>query len=128
MPLAVQRRRLSAREALIATLIAAQGCAAWTPAAVAPSTLDGKPREVRVTLADGSRFPVSFPHIEADTLRGNMVGTPEEPVALALRDIMAIDLPRTDTNMAINLVAVGGAALIAFGFIAYGATRGGPGS
>lgn len=117
MALAIPRRH-KARNALVAGFIAAQGCAAWKPAAVAPSTLDGKPREVRVTLRNGQRFPVSFPYVASDTLRGIMVGTPEEPVVLALGDIAAIDLPRTDTSITINLVAVGiGLALAVYGCI-----------
>ena len=115
-------RTTRTRPLLVAALVAAQGCAAWTPAPVAPSTLDGKPREVRVTLFDGRRFAVSFPRIAADTLRGTLPGTPPDSVVLALSDISAIDLPRTDTELAISLSVIG-AAVAAVVVMGYHATR-----
>lgn len=115
---AIPGRTIGSRIALVAMLFAAQGCAAWTPAVVAPSSLDTHPREVRVTLVNGERFPVSLPRIEGDTLRGRLAGIPDEPVALALSDIKALDLAREDTNMAINLAAVGGIIVFWLGIMA----------
>jgi len=101
----------------IATAVMLTGCAAWAPAQVAPSSLDGEPREVRVTLMNGMRFPVTEPRMTADSLFGAMVGPPHEPVALPVAWIRTIDLPRDDTNTAVALGVVGGVAAFFFGVV-----------
>jgi hypothetical protein len=100
-------------------------CAAWAPAELAPSSLAGEPREVRVTLMNGTRFPVSGPRMTSDSLWGTMVGPPYEPVALPLAWIRAIDLPRQDTNTAIALSVVGGVLALFVGLAVIVAVGGG---
>jgi hypothetical protein len=94
----------------VAMVVMLTGCAAWTPAQLVPSSLDGAPREVRITLMNGDRFPVSEPRMTPDSLFGVMVGLPYEAVALPLAWVRSIDLPRQDTHTAVALGVIGGVA------------------
>ena len=91
------------------------GCMAWAPAQLVPSSLDGAPREVRVTLMNGDRFPVSEPRMTSDSLFGMMVGLPDEAVALPLAWIRSLALPRQETSTAVALGVIGGVAAFFLG-------------
>lgn len=117
-------RQFSRQVGAKAMAVLLTGCATWTPAQVAPSTLAGAPREVRVTLMNGSRFPVSEPRMTSDSLFGTLTGLGDEPVALPVAWIRSLDLPRQDTNTAIALGVIGGVAAFFLGAVLIGVGAG----
>lgn len=111
------------RPIVSALLLAAYlpACAGYqqTTQPLAELTAPPKPvRQVRVTLANGSRVQVTSPHVEGDTLRGT-AGLYREsgaPVAIPLASITGVEIvPRstmsTGTSAAVMVAAVGALVL-----------------
>ena len=79
---------------------------------------------MRVTLMNGSRFPVSEPRMTSDSLFGRLVGLPHEPVALPVAWIRSLDLPRPGTHTAVALGVIGGVVAVFFGMLMIGVGAG----
>ena len=89
------------------------GCRSWqaTPAAPAALIADGRPAEVRVTLADESVVTIERPSIVSDTIRGLSASG---NVRAAIEDVRTLEVRRSSVPKSMAFVILHVAAVVSF--------------
>jgi hypothetical protein len=113
--------------ALLPLLLGSQGCRSWQvqDPPIAPHVERG-PDVVRLTLVDGRRLELLRPSVRNDSIVGTPYGVPRSPggvpaaasPAVALADIVRIEVRKTDRTRTLSGLLGGGGALLLLRLVA----------